>query len=222
VTDEQSDRTDPSDHPNRRSRILSAAFEEFAAKGFRGATIKSIARAAQLQSSALIYWYFPTKEALFQAVLGEQAPILRAIANPEAFMDRPPEEVLPALAHAFLATAGSPVAQRLLRLVIGEALRHQDLAATLVAAGPRRLLTFLVAYLDRQIELGRLRPHNTQSGARAFIGMIIPQAAGLGLLPALAEGGPSNADHVATVVALFLHGLGGEAASEQRATRKDV
>ncbi|HXT37976.1 MAG TPA: TetR/AcrR family transcriptional regulator [Chloroflexota bacterium] len=208
------DRSDPSDQPNRRSLILGAAFEEFAAKGFRGATIKSIARAARLQSSALIYWYFPTKEALFRAVLGEQAPILRAIAAPETLIDLPPEEVLPTLAHAFLATAGSPVAERLLRLVIGEALRHQDLAATLVAAGPRRMLTFLTAYLDRQIALGRLRPHNTQSSARAFIGMLIPQAAGLGLLPALAEGGPSNADHVATVTALFLHGLGNEAGSE--------
>jgi len=44
--------------------------------------------------------------------------------------------------------------------------------------------------------------------------MLIPQAAGLGLLPALAEVGPSNADHVATVVALFLHGLGNETVSE--------
>jgi len=225
---DQSDSSDPTDRsdltnqPSRRTLILGAAFEEFAAKGFRGATIKSIARAAQLQSSALIYWYFPTKEALFQAVLGEQAPILRAIATPEAMIDLPPEEVLPTLAHAFLATAGSPVAQRLLRLVIGEALRHQDLAATLVAAGPRRLLTFLIAYLDRQVALGRLRPHNTQSSARAFIGMLIPQAAGLGLLPALAEGGPSNAEHVATVVTLFLHGLGGDEVSEQRTTRKDV
>ncbi len=39
---------------DRREQILGAAFEEFAAKGFRGATIKSIARAARLQSPALI------------------------------------------------------------------------------------------------------------------------------------------------------------------------
>lgn len=222
MRDDRIDPTTQPDQPDRRAQILGAAFAEFAAKGFRGATIKSIARAAHLQSSALIYWYFPTKEALFQAVLGEQAPILRAIATPETLIDLPPEEVLPTLAHAFLATAGSPVAERLLRLVIGEALRHQDLAATLVAAGPRRMLTFLTTYLDRQVALGRLRPHNTQSSARAFIGMLIPQAAGLGLLPALAEGGPSNADHVATVVALFLHGLGGEPGTRPRTTRKDV
>jgi len=192
---------------DRRALILSAAFEEFAAKGFRGATIKSIARAARLQAPALIYWYFPTKDALFQAVLGAHAPILRAIVAPEAMMERPPEEVLPVLARALLATADDPVAQRLLRLVIGEALRRQELASALVAAGPQRVLGFLSDYLARQIERGRLRPHNTRSSARAFIGALAPQAAGKGLLPALAEGGPADEEHVATVVDLFLRGL---------------
>jgi len=195
------------DH-DRRAQILAAAFEEFAAKGFRGATIKSIARAARLQSSALIYWYFPTKEALFQAVLGAHAPILQAIVAPDTIMERPPEEVLPLLARALLKTAGDPVAQRLLRLVIGEALRHQELASTLVAAGPQRVLGFLAAYLEGQIERGRLRPHNARSSARAFMGAFGPQAAGKGLLPAIAEGGPTDEEHIATVVDIFLRGLG--------------
>ena len=192
---------------DRRAQILGAAFEEFAAKGFRGATIKSIARAARLQSSALIYWYFPTKEALFQAVLGAHAPILQAIGAPEALMERAPEEVLPVLARALLATASDPIAQRLLRLIIGEALRHQELASALVAGGPQRVLGFLSAYLERQIACGRLRPHNTASSARAFMGMLIPQAAGKGLLPALAEGGPTDEAHIMTAVDIFLRGL---------------
>ena len=192
---------------DRREQILDAAFEEFAAKGFRGATIKSIARAARLQSSALIYWYFPTKEALFQAVLGAHAPILQAIVVPEALMERPPEEVLPVLARALLATAGDPITQRLLRLIIGEALRHQEFAGAFVAGGPQRVLGFLAAYLERQIECGRLRPHNTASSARAFVGMLIPQAAGKGLLPALAEGGPTDETHIMTAVDIFLYGV---------------
>ena len=40
------------DELDRRAQILEAAFEEFSAKGFKGATIKSIARAAGLQSCA--------------------------------------------------------------------------------------------------------------------------------------------------------------------------
>ena len=50
---------------DRRAQILDAAFEEFSEKGFKGATIKSIARAAGLQSPALIYWYFRTRRLSF-------------------------------------------------------------------------------------------------------------------------------------------------------------
>ena len=64
---------------DRRAQILDAAFEEFSAKGFKGATIKSIAGAAGLQSPALIYWYFPDKEALFREVLGSKIPVVRAV-----------------------------------------------------------------------------------------------------------------------------------------------
>jgi AcrR family transcriptional regulator len=63
---------------DRRAQILGAALKEFSTKGFKGATIKSIAREAGLQSPALIYWYFPDKEALFREVLESQIQIGRA------------------------------------------------------------------------------------------------------------------------------------------------
>jgi TetR/AcrR family transcriptional regulator len=63
-------------------QILDAAFEEFSTKGFKGATIKSIAGAAGLQSPALIYWYFPDKEALFNAVLTTHAPLRSVVEDP--------------------------------------------------------------------------------------------------------------------------------------------
>ena len=78
---------------DRREQILHAAFEEFSAKGFKGATIKSIARAAGLQSPALIYWYFPDKETLFREVLGSRIPVLRTVRDSAGLLDLPPEEV---------------------------------------------------------------------------------------------------------------------------------
>src|SRR5579871_5185787 len=96
---------------DRRTQILQAALEQFADHGFSGATIKGIAAAAKLQSPALIYWYFPTKEALFQAVVETYVPVLRLIQEP-ALPDRPPAEVLPLLARAFLAGAERPQTQR--------------------------------------------------------------------------------------------------------------
>jgi TetR/AcrR family transcriptional regulator len=195
---------------DRRGQILDAAFEEFAAKGFKGATIKSIAGAARLQSPALIYWYFPDKEALFREVLESYAPPLQAVADPTALMDLPPEEVLPRLGRAYLSVAGSTRVVQLVQLVLGEAVRRPEIAEMFVKAGPVRVLDFLKSYLERQIEAGRLRPHDVRSSARSYVGMLIPQIAGRVLFPALAEDGLTDEEHLKTVTELFLRGLAPE------------
>ena len=189
----------------RRAQILDAAFEEFSEKGYKGATIKGIARAAGLQSPALIYWYFPDKEALFREVLGARVPVVRAVAEPEGLLDLPPEEMLVRLGRAYFAFERMDV--RTLKLVIGEAIRRPQVAETFVRSGPARVLDFLRAYMERQIELGRLRPHDARSSARAFIGMLIPQLAGKLFFPALVEDGLTDEEHLQTAIDIFLSGL---------------
>ena len=192
---------------DRRSQILDAAFEEFAAKGFKGATIKSIASEAGVNSPALIYHYFPDKEALFNVVLETHAPIRSAIENPASFMDRPPEEVLPEIARAYFATVANPTSRRMMKLMLGEAMRRPQLAEMIGRATAVRVLGFLKGYLSRQVELGRLRPHDVRSSARAFVGMLIPQAAGKILFTALREDGLEDEEHIETAVNIFLEGL---------------
>jgi AcrR family transcriptional regulator len=191
--------------PERREQILKAAFEEFAAKGFKGATIKSIAEAAGLQSPALIYWYFPDKEALFREVLRSQVPVLRAVADPAPIMDLPPEEVLPGLGRAYFAFEQFDV--RMLQLMVGEAVRRPEVAEMFIRNGPGKVLEFLKLYLEHQIELGRLKPHDARSSARAFIGMLMPQLAGQLFFPALLEDGLGDEEHLKTAVNIFLEGL---------------
>ena len=56
-------------NPERsRERILQAAFEEFAAKGFAGARVDSIARRAAI-NKRMLYHYFGDKQTLFREVL---------------------------------------------------------------------------------------------------------------------------------------------------------
>lgn len=196
---------------DRQSQILAAAFEEFASQGFRGATIKGIAKRARLASQALIYWYFPTKEALFQAVLGRHLPIAQAISDPDALLEQPPEEVLPLLARAYLAMADRPAALRLVRLFAPEALRRPEIADLLGGRVIGRVLAFIEAYLAHQIELGRLRPHNVQASARAFVGMTLPQLGGKLFLPVLKAENLSDDAYVEAIVAIFLRGLQAEA-----------
>jgi AcrR family transcriptional regulator len=191
----------------RRQQIVDAAFDEFAEHGFRGATIKRIAQRAKLRSQALIYWYFPAKEALFEAVLGQQLPILRMVLDPAPLLDRPPEEVLPQLARAYLAAGDRPGAPRLVRLLAPELIRRPEIADAVGGPLIAKILDFIKTYLTHQIELGRLRQHDVRASARAFIGMILPQLGGKLFLPALRADGLTDEEHIATVVAIFLRGL---------------
>jgi AcrR family transcriptional regulator len=56
----------------RRATILEAATRAFAQAGIDGASMGAVAREAEL-GKATLYYYFPTKEALYQAVLDEGA-----------------------------------------------------------------------------------------------------------------------------------------------------
>jgi TetR/AcrR family transcriptional regulator len=186
---------------------LDAAFDEFAEHGFRGATIKRIAQRARLKSQALIYWYFPAKEALFEAVLGQQLPIMQMVLDPAPLLDKPPEEVLPRLARAYLTTADRPGAPRLVRLLAPELIRRPEVADTVGSLVITKILDFIKTYLTHQVELGRLRPHDERASARAFIGMLLPQLGGKLFLPALRVDGPTDDEYIAALVGIFLRGL---------------
>ena len=189
----------------RRAVILDAAFEEFAARGYKGATIKSIARAAGLRSPALIYHYFPDKEALLDEVLEKRAPVVAAVADPDSLMDLPPEKVLRVLGRAYLAFDESNT--RLVQLLLGEAVRRPEVAAAFIKGGPGRVLQFLGAYMEHQIEVGRLRSHDTRSSARSFIGMLMPQVIGKVLFPGLLSDSLTDEEHLETSITIFLEGL---------------
>jgi AcrR family transcriptional regulator len=58
--------------PQRRRQLIDAARRVFAEHGFRGATTRQIASAAGV-TEALIFQHFPDKDALYAAILDEQA-----------------------------------------------------------------------------------------------------------------------------------------------------
>lgn len=69
-----------------RRRILDRAWEAFAERGFRGASMNEIARGAEITLAGLIF-HFPNKIELFTAVIRERdsvdAEALRAAVGPE-------------------------------------------------------------------------------------------------------------------------------------------
>ena len=56
--------------PGTRSRILTAACDEFGARGFAATTVDRIARRARV-NKAMIYYHFPNKRALYTAIVRE-------------------------------------------------------------------------------------------------------------------------------------------------------
>ena len=130
---------------------------------------------------------------------------MRAVANSSDLLDLPPEELLPRIGRAYFAF--EQLDAQTLRLVVAEALRRPEVAEMFVRSGPGRVLEFLKAYLEHQVEIGRLRPHDVRSSARAFIGMLIPQLAGKMFFPTLAEDGLTDEDHLQNSVSIFLDGL---------------
>jgi TetR/AcrR family transcriptional regulator len=64
---------DPGARPTQ-VRILEVAIAEFSAKGFAGARIEQIARIADVNKQVL-YYYFKSKEALYDAVLARMSAI---------------------------------------------------------------------------------------------------------------------------------------------------
>ncbi|ANN16987.1 TetR family transcriptional regulator [Amycolatopsis orientalis] len=83
-----------------RAKVLAAARDEFAARGFREAKIDVIAERAELTRGA-VYSNFPGKRALYFAVLADLAE--RSAGAPHAVPGETPDEALGALARARVA-----------------------------------------------------------------------------------------------------------------------
>ena len=71
----------------RQASLIAAAASLFARKGFNGTTTKEIAKAAGV-SEALVFKHFPTKQALYAAILAEKVTVNELLEAVEAFARR--------------------------------------------------------------------------------------------------------------------------------------
>ena len=93
----------PQPEPGSRDRLFAAAAAEFAARGFAGANVDRIARAASV-NKAMIYYHFRSKAALYQEILGEMfhavGERIRAVAASGATPEQKLEQFVAAIAEA--------------------------------------------------------------------------------------------------------------------------
>ena len=169
-----------------RDRLIQAAMDVFAERGYHGATVDDIVAASETSKGAF-YHYFSSKQAVFLSLLD------RLVQMVEAGVEQAIEQEAGALAKVEAA----------LRVVLEVASARRDLARILLieaaALGPefeqsrlgihRRFAALIQRYLDRAAADGAIPPQDTRAAAAAWIGaineVITQQLARGGDLPAV-------------------------------------
>jgi TetR/AcrR family transcriptional regulator len=158
---------------DRRDQILREAMSCFATNGFRGTTTRELAARVGITEAAL-YRYFPSKEALYGAIIDRKtaAPALHESLDASALAgdDR---AVLGGLARAVLERGQAD--PEFMRILTFTALEGHALSEPFFAARVRRLREFLAEYLARRVAEGAFRPIDPVLAARAFLGMVFDE-----------------------------------------------
>src|SRR5829696_5931674 len=87
-----------------RERIFRAAAQEFASRGYAGANVDRIARAARL-NKAMIYYHFKSKAALYREILRDMFGAVRTRVAVVAASADPPEDKIRAYVAAIAMEA---------------------------------------------------------------------------------------------------------------------
>jgi AcrR family transcriptional regulator len=157
----------------RREAILEAASQVFREFGFERASMAEIVRRIG-GSKSTIYGYYPSKEALFQAVT--QAAGERHIQT--AFEELAAHDVQggieDVLGRFAQKLAGFMCSQDLIsthRMVLAEA-GHSDMGELFYEAGPKRGMTQIAAFLTRAMDKGLLRTDDPGVASLQFAALI--------------------------------------------------
>jgi AcrR family transcriptional regulator len=155
--------------PAKHAGILAAAEELFLELGFRAASMDLVAQRANV-SKMTVYAHFPSKRALFAAIIDDLASQLaRAIAG-FGLEDMPPEAALRLAGRQYLTLALKPSSLALHRLVVAEAARTPGLGPLIYESGPAQIVRALAEYLARRRELDIADP---QLAAEQFLGAVL-------------------------------------------------
>ena len=156
---------------DRVAELLDIATEVFMEHGFEGASTNEIAKRANCSKTTL-YCRFPTKQALFIAVLERRMAALFKELESALPDDAPLEQTLMEYGSRVLRISLSDEKICMQRVVSMEAERFPELAARYFEMGPDRGREILSRYLRGQIKRGRLVDEDPQMMAEHIISLI--------------------------------------------------
>ncbi len=153
-----------------RAAILEAAGHVFAEQGLSGARTEAIAARAGV-NKALLYYYFPSKDALYHAVLDEELTGFHASACRLLAQEGPPASILLAYVRAHFDFIGAhPHYPRLFQRMM---LTGDRCSEHLVANRLRPVAQALRALLRRGIRAGEFRPFDADHTAISLVALTV-------------------------------------------------
>lgn len=194
----------------KKNAILAAASAVFQEQGYERASMNEVARRAG-GSKATLYNYFPSKEALFEAVVRLYSTSFLTRAAEELAVDNAAgstlEETLRHFGEGLLSVLTTDrQALQLYRVVVGEA-GHSNIGELFLISGVRDSMESLASLMQKYIDAGVLRAGAPMVRAKQFSALVTAEVDDLLLQKEMRR--YSDAQIVAMVqdaVALFMMG----------------
>ena len=152
---------------DRREAIIAVAYSSFLDHGYAATTMSGIA-ATIGGSKATLWSYFPSKEALFEAVLDTATSVYRAQLSTLLETGGDTERTIRTFCHSFLEKVTTPEALALQRLTHAEGARFPEVGRIFYERGPRTTQTMLAAFIGSAMERGALRHDDPLRAARTL------------------------------------------------------
>lgn len=187
----------------RQALLLDAAEHVFLERGYHCSTMDDLAGVAKM-SKKTIYQVFPTKDALFEALIADR---LSSLTIPVEEDDADLAASLTALMIRLAGIILSPQQIRLSRLMISEIWRSPQLARGFHQTGLGRGGGTLEKWMSRQIEKKRLAIEDPTKAANMLYGMALGELH-IFLLMSMRDQPTEQEmrDRISEAVALFLKG----------------
>ncbi|WP_162906506.1 TetR/AcrR family transcriptional regulator [Algihabitans albus] len=193
--------------PEKRRAILDGAAHVFMRDGFGLAGIDDIVAEAGV-SKRTLYAHFPSKEALFGAIVEEWCASLLTPLREAGIRHRDTRETLVDLGRMFLDVILSPEGVQLYRVVIAEAPRFPDLGRVFYESGHQPAAQLLSSYLRTRIEAGEFREFDCRRAAEGFFQLIAGYSHERMLLNIDTQIDPEDIETYLSVAAeIFLRGI---------------
>jgi len=158
--------------PDRMKRLLTAATKQFLEYGFERASMDTIAKASDV-SKMTIYNYFPSKEALFEAVVGEITDGALESIPPEDLDPLSPEIALSTIGKVFLKLKRSDNVVGSFRLMYAAAGQHPEACKVFYRQGPEKITQQVADYLRMASSEGSLIISSPEVAADQFLSLFL-------------------------------------------------